>query len=131
MPLLTTKVELVELECGNCGVVHAIPKIMHDKCYEEGGYWTCPNGHSRGFKQGRHQRDEIYRERDRLKQMLAQKDDEIKHAQRQWETAEKALKRERKRINAGVCPCCNRTFQNLKRHMETKHKGENVIAIKK
>lgn len=28
----------------------------------------------------------------------------------------------KKRIAAGVCPCCNRTFQNLARHMENKHK---------
>tara|TARA_Y100000310_G_scaffold338946_1_gene430083 strand:- start:1163 stop:1354 length:192 start_codon:yes stop_codon:yes gene_type:complete len=36
------------------------------------------------------------------------------------------------RAKAGVCPCCNRTFQNLSRHMETKHPdfGE-VIQIKK
>jgi hypothetical protein len=25
------------------------------------------------------------------------------------------------RVSAGVCPCCNRTFQNVARHMKTKH----------
>jgi DNA repair exonuclease SbcCD ATPase subunit len=25
------------------------------------------------------------------------------------------------RASNGVCPCCNRTFQNLARHMHTKH----------
>jgi hypothetical protein len=27
----------------------------------------------------------------------------------------------RKRIQSGVCPCCNRTFENLGRHMKSKH----------
>lgn len=29
--------------------------------------------------------------------------------------------RTRNRIAAGVCPCCNRTFQNLADHMRTLH----------
>lgn len=31
----------------------------------------------------------------------------------------------------GVCPCCNRTFSDLQRHMASKHKGfaaEEVTA---
>jgi hypothetical protein len=36
--------------------------------------------------------------------------------------AEKAAKtRIKNRISKGVCPCCNRTFQDLQRHMTTKH----------
>jgi len=31
------------------------------------------------------------------------------------------LKRVKRRINGGVCTCCNRTFTNLARHMKTKH----------
>ena len=27
----------------------------------------------------------------------------------------------KKRASAGVCPCCNRSFQNLRRHMGNKH----------
>lgn len=27
----------------------------------------------------------------------------------------------RNRAAAGVCPCCNRTFEQLGRHMTTKH----------
>lgn len=31
------------------------------------------------------------------------------------------LKAQTTRVKNGVCPCCNRSFQNLKRHMNTKH----------
>jgi DNA repair exonuclease SbcCD ATPase subunit len=27
----------------------------------------------------------------------------------------------RNRVGKGVCPCCNRSFENLKRHMVSKH----------
>lgn len=26
-----------------------------------------------------------------------------------------------------MCPCCNRTFQNLLRHMQTEHQGELTL----
>jgi DNA repair exonuclease SbcCD ATPase subunit len=29
----------------------------------------------------------------------------------------------RKRAAAALCPCCNRSFVQLRRHMETKHPG--------
>ncbi len=31
------------------------------------------------------------------------------------------LSRQLKRVNKGVCPCCNRTFVNLANHMKTTH----------
>lgn len=34
----------------------------------------------------------------------------------------KQYKRIRDRVKNGVCPCCNRTFQNLAAHMKTEHK---------
>jgi DNA-binding XRE family transcriptional regulator len=33
----------------------------------------------------------------------------------------RSYKRVRDRIRNGVCPCCNRTFQNLANHMRTEH----------
>lgn len=45
------------------------------------------------------------------------------------EEAAKKAERKLKRVNAGVCPCCNRTFQNLAQHMSLKHPGqENKYA---
>jgi len=101
---------------------------MYEDRQELGGYWHCPNGHQRGFSEGRHERESIRRERDRLKQQLAQKDDEIAGAKRRLEAEQNrsaAYKGEatkvKNRAKAGVCPCCNRQFQNMARHMATKH----------
>lgn len=116
-----TKTELTEIQCGTCGVWHAIPTAMYDMCVEEGGFWHCPNGHSRGYREGRNERDAVRRERDRLKQRTAQLEDDLKSARDSWNTAERELQRHKKRAKAGTCPCCKRTFQNMAAHMRTKH----------
>jgi negative regulator of replication initiation len=63
-----------------------------------------------------------------LKRLLASKEDQLatmrvdrdrKEAQRR---AEKAAKTKiKQRVAHGVCPCCTRSFSDLKRHMTTKH----------
>jgi hypothetical protein len=35
-----------------------------------------------------------------------------------------------KRVNAGICPCCNRHFTDLERHMKSKHVEDNVVPMK-
>lgn len=133
-----TETKLTEIHCGSCGVLHAIPTVMYEAALEEGGFWHCPNGHSRGWREGRRAKEEIRRERDLLKQRLAQKDDEIAAAARSLEEERRrsaAYRGEatkvRNRAKAGVCPCCNRTFQNVARHMGTKHPDfdPKVISI--
>jgi hypothetical protein len=65
-----------------------------------------------------------------LKQDAARLEDEIR-AEREWrkqaQNQARAFKgrvtRLKNRAAAGVCPCCNRTFAQLARHMATKHKG--------
>lgn len=132
MPHLTTTVALVELQCRSCGTFHAIPKVMHDSCVEEGGYWTCPNGHTRGFKEGRHAREAVRLERDRLKQQLAERDDALRAAEQRVAKEQSKVRKLKTRAAAGVCPCCNRQFQNLHMHMMTKHKdfAGNVVPLK-
>jgi hypothetical protein len=33
-----------------------------------------------------------------------------------------------KRVGNGVCPCCNRTFEDLARHMKVKHREYSLAA---
>lgn len=120
--------ELTELQCGTCGVWHAIPAKMYETCLEEGGFWQCPNGHSRGFKEGKHEKEAVRRERDLLKQRVAQKDDEITRlreqrvaAERQVAASKGQVTKLRNRAGAGTCPCCNRTFRQMALHMKNKH----------
>lgn len=95
----------------------------------------CINGHRQSFSKEPSEaallRKKLNAEqlaRQRAEQMVAQKEDEIREAQQQ-------AAHERKRANgykghathitkqakAGICPCCNRTFVALARHMATQH----------
>lgn len=42
---------------------------------------------------------------------------------RQLSAARGQVTRIKNRVGNGVCPCCNRSFGNLHRHMQTKHPG--------
>lgn len=120
--------EFVVCECGNCGVIYVVPKIVHQDHFDNGGFAHCSNGHGWGWKEGNTEREAVRLERDRLKQKVAQLEDDKRAA---WTAAnaqadravaaEKELKRTQTRIGAGVCPCCNRTFAKLARHMQSQH----------
>ncbi len=108
-------------ECRTCGCVSTCPEHVWDQQQAEGGYHSCPNGHKWGWSKESSEREQLRRERDRLKQQIAEKDDEVARQTAMRKVAEGKLGRMRGRINRGVCPCCHRTFGNLARHMTTKH----------
>lgn len=114
---------VVAIRCGTCAVLHAFPAIIYDTAREQGGFWSCPNGHSRGWERGKdHTALEVTRrERDRLKQENARLAEEAAAAERKRLTAERAVKRHKTRTAAGLCPCCNRSFVKLRAHIATKH----------
>lgn len=116
-------------QCGTCAVWHTIPEITYDCFRSEGGYWHCPNGHQRGFRKGTDEikQEEIRQERDRLKQDAARLQDEVAAERKRAEDAERKVLHVKRRANAGVCQCCNRTFLNVQRHMKSKH--PNVVPL--
>lgn len=85
----------------------------------------------------------LRRELGRAKQNTAYLEDEVKRQRERCEAEEhrrSALKGQvtklKKRTAAGVCPCCNRTFLSLARHMAQKHPtfiaeptADNVIKL--
>ena len=108
-------------QCGICGVVYTVPEIIQDYHRRHGGFSYCPNGHQWGWRQDDCEEARTRRERDLLKQQLAQKNDEIAALQERVKREEDASSRLRKRAAAGVCPCCHRSFAALARHMKAKH----------
>jgi hypothetical protein len=120
--------ELEVMCCPNCGVLYALPqRLLETARKDPDRWWWCPNGHNLHFP-GKTEADRL---RDELNWTRQQRDTaraQREHAENQAR-AEKAAKtrirndrnRIRDRVGAGVCPCCNRTFQQLGRHMKTKH----------
>jgi|HubBroStandDraft_2_1064218.scaffolds.fasta_scaffold21822_5 hypothetical protein len=110
--------------CYECGVEFASPVLA--KRLEDGKSFWCPNGHSQHYLKTTSQRlrEELAAEKARREQ--AERDVEWQRAEKRKAEdaavrAKSALKRVEKRVNAGVCPHCNRTFQQLARHMQCKH----------
>jgi len=95
----------------------------------------CTYGHQQHFAQGETEAEKLRRERDRLKQQAAFKDEMIANANRRALNAERTASARKGQITplknraaAGVCPCCNRTFENIRRHMASKHPAFQVEA---
>lgn len=112
--IFVDKVRLVTEECCNCGVVWAFPEEMQDKCLRDHSRrFYCPNGHSQfytGKTEEQKLRERLEREQERARELETQKN-----------RISSNYSRMRKRVASGVCPCCNRTFQNLMAHMRTEH----------
>lgn len=108
-------VELVVRECPSCGITYALPRSFYDKCHAKGERFYCPNGHSLGWNET---------DSDRLRKAEAQKAhlaDQLQAATLEAERRRVQLVRDRHRFANGVCPCCNRSFENVRRHMQSKH----------
>ncbi len=112
--------------CIECGIRFQVPHGFTDQRRQDTRAFYCPNGHSMSYREST--LDKVTRERDRLAQQIAQKNDEIADERRRREAQERStialrghLTKARNRAKNGVCPCCTRTFGDLARHMKTKH----------
>lgn len=115
-------VELTTVNCGECGGVYAVNSRFHTQRREKGGYWTCPYcktswGFNPDGAENARLKKELQAEKDRKLAALA----EANEARAALERQRKESARVARRVKHGVCTCCNRTFQNLARHMKTKH----------
>lgn len=124
---------LAEIDCAVCGLAFGVPDSFNRRCRTDGRRFFCPSGHVNVYTDNEH--DRTRRERDKLKQELARKDEEIRHERERgdrWKADAQHTEHRRraaagqvtklkKRAAAGVCPCCNRSFSDLRHHMAAKH----------
>ena len=123
METMTATSTLVTEICCACGTAFAMEeslrknRLMHKKSF------YCPNGHSQVYV------DEPLDEKcKRLESQLKNEKESRKWWKEEAETKARSLSatkgvltKTKKRIANGVCPCCNRQFINLQRHMKTQH----------
>ncbi len=108
--------------CINCGVQFAIPTQLNHQLRQTKATFYCPNGHGQIYSES---------EVDRLKLQLEAAEQREKQARAEAAQArtradnaegrEMMAKKKLARVKNGVCPCCNRSFVALQRHMKTKH----------
>ncbi len=110
-------------DCFVCGVTFAFPHELHSSLEKKGGSFYCPHGHKLTYGEGtyaeekRRLEEQLSKERRRLKVARADRD----RADRSAAAYKGQATKLRNRVKNGVCPCCNRSFANLRRHMATKH----------
>jgi hypothetical protein len=122
--------------CCACKSEMWLPDALYEAASHARGtiHFFCPYGHSQVFAKGESEADQMRRERDRLKQQLAQKDDEhraerdrlltqIAAEKKQTAVAKGVATKARKRGAIGMCQCCRRSFKSAEmvRHMKTMH----------
>jgi hypothetical protein len=116
--------------CFRCKCQMWIPDELNSSALRARGEipFFCAYGHKQYYIEGESEETKLRRERDRLTQRLAEKDDEIQRQRELRKTTERQLSASKgqvtkikNRVGHGICPCCNRTFENLARHMGSKH----------
>lgn len=113
-------IEFVPHTCGSCGVVFAFTADDYRERTRHNKSFRCVNGCSRQFCGET--------EADKLKRQLASAQRETDHqraranrAQEKAERTGRSYRKMRERIKNGLCPCCDRHFQNLWQHMKNQH----------
>jgi hypothetical protein len=114
--------DLKVMTCPICGVTYAIPLLMQQHAHERGErriQWYCPNGHQLGYgpSEAARQRERAEREQHRANAERDLRAD----TERRLIAQRGATTRAKKRAAAAVCPCCHRSFSQLRRHMASKH----------
>ena len=124
---MTLTSELIREICCNCSIEFAMPESLRNERLSDGKSFYCPNGHPQHFTESdisKLQRQlqtalsskKFYEERsDRYRvEMIKQ--------ERRGNGLKSALTLTKRRIAKGKCPCCDRTFEDLKQHIADKHK---------
>ena len=116
--------ELTVVTCW-CGMRHAVPEELRDfqlRSHRDGDDFLiyCPLGHS--YHPSGKGKAELEREkRERAETRAQALKDQLESEARAHSATKGQLTKARKRIGKGVCPCCNRHFTNVERHMATQH----------
>lgn len=116
---LTTDTALETLDCYLCGVIFAMPEELKQRRREDGRSFWCPCGHEQHFTETEAQR--LRKQLKRAQSAATAARDQADAAERSNRALRGVVTRERKRVGRGLCPCCNRTFQDLARHMAGQH----------
>jgi DNA-binding XRE family transcriptional regulator len=121
------------IECGGCGQMFAMTTVFFELRQEDHKSWYCPNGCCRHYT-GKSKAAKLQSVIDRKDRELEAEKGRSAMLAHEVSEVKKTYGKMRDRVKNGVCPCCNRTFQNLMEHMKTKHpefgKHETLRSIR-
>lgn len=121
---------LVEVICYQCKRPFGMTEAHNEAALagREKISFYCPYGHSQHYLTGPSEAEKLRKQLETQKQQNAMWRDDAEAQRQRAEAAERSASAQRgvvtrlkNRAAAGVCPCCNRTFANLQRHMAGQH----------
>ena len=123
MSCVNFSLELEVINCWVCGCVFAMSSNLKAEMKSKEQTLFCPKGCRLGLGEPHwkvdmdhlRQSEKYYRTRSIENRERAEK------TERQLIATRGVVTRIKNRVSKGVCPCCNRTFANLTRHMGTQH----------
>lgn len=117
---------LYVFDCPRCGVIFGIPADYDNRRREDHRSIYCPSGHTMTYD-GPTAEQKLKKAEAREQHLT----DQLSAAIRDGEETRVALLRDRQRFANGVCPCCNRSFDNVRRHMSSKHPNYDATDVKR
>jgi len=103
---------------GCCHVPFAMSWEVYQQRLKDHNWWWCPGCGSHRHFTGE---TKLAKELRETKNELNQTQRRLSAVKAEAKTVSGKYQRMKKRVINGVCPCCNRSFENLARHMATKH----------
>lgn len=108
------------IECADCHMdFGTTPQFQSDRRDDHRTFY-CPAGHHNHYPQ-QSTEERLRRELAAAEGKAASERAKAKTAENRRRAAKGQLTKAKKRIVNGVCPCCNRHFENVERHMTSKH----------
>jgi hypothetical protein len=129
MSTTTLSLTFTHLTCcyAECGLTFAAPESWVTCRRNDHAWFYCPNGHVQQFS-GKSEAEKLRAEladAERAKKYWVDRTSEergrVMERERTIRTMKGHTTRLKKRVAAGVCPCCKRTFQDLAHHMHGQH----------
>ena len=124
--LIDTSILVIE-ECCECHTRFAMSHALKTQRLEDKKNFYCPNGHGQHYT-GKSEEERLTEQLAREKRLRGYTEATLTSTRDQLQATEYSLRshkaaktRIKNRIAAGVCPCCNRTFQNVAAHMVGQH----------
>jgi len=104
----------------------AMPERYKRKLSEEGGSFYCPAGHAQHFAEPevnklKKQLAQATRQSEQYQNWYKAEQSDHAHTRNRLRATKGVLTKTKQRVAHGICPCCNRTFKDLQRHMAGQH----------
>lgn len=118
--VFTQTITFETIVCCECHVPFAVSAKHRKELLDTHETFYCPAGHAQSYI-GKSAAEKLREQLAAEKELRRKEEERLYNLYLDELNENKKLSRKLKRVHNGTCPCCKRSFQDLKRHMETKH----------